>query len=292
MIRRLFIASVLAAAVALPLAATMTTPASAATSLPDPSRLASLTVIDTAVPSGGVAETPVTGAGYVLERVLPVDLTSRAGWSAAAALAAEIDTTSIVTTKASIAAAGRTLSAAGAATTDASGRATFAGLPLGLYLIEPVSAPSGSTLPAPSLIALPQTDPSNGSQWLYDVVVHPKSGATTITKTVADDTSTGPGARVTWTVLAGIPRPTSPGRPLAGYLLVDRLDVRLAYRGATVALRDPGTGARTPVPSADYTITTQRSGVPTRCSSGSSAPGWRCWPRMPASRSNWPSRRP
>ncbi|MCL2729981.1 MAG: SpaH/EbpB family LPXTG-anchored major pilin [Actinomycetia bacterium] len=234
-------------------AGTATASAAAPAALPDPVRSASLTIVATGT-AGSAAGGPVAGAGYTIKRVGPVDFGTAAGWVAATSLSAGIDTSSNVTAESSLAAtSGTTLAPVGTGLTGPDGSLRFAGLAVGLYLVEPTSMPAGALLPPPFLVTLPTTAPGGGG-WVYDLVVHPKSAVTSITKTVTDHSSTGPGSTVAWTVTASIPRPPAPGQQITGYAITDRLDRRLTYLAATVAVRDVVTGVVTAVPADAYVL--------------------------------------
>lgn len=63
-------------------------------------------------------------------------------------------------------------------TTDSNGKITLTNLPLGLYLVHEVSAPSQITgKTADFLVSIPMTN-TDGDGWLYDVHVYPKNSST------------------------------------------------------------------------------------------------------------------
>lgn len=156
---------------------------------------------------------PMGGITFTAKQVPGIDLTTNAGWEAAAAL-------SLAEAQANTAAVTGTT-----ATTDGDGLARFAGLPLGLYLVTETGYPAGVTPADPFLITLPLTHPTNTSEWLYDVHVYPKNSTTGITKTVEDADDIKLGDTVTWTVNGDIPRVEA----LSGYRIVDPLDSKLEY---------------------------------------------------------------
>ncbi|MDT3766510.1 SpaH/EbpB family LPXTG-anchored major pilin [Gleimia hominis] len=60
--------------------------------------------------------------------------------------------------------------------TGADGKVTFGNLDPGIYLLKQTVTPKGTTGIAPAIVAIPMTDPeSNGTDYLYDVHVYPKS---------------------------------------------------------------------------------------------------------------------
>lgn len=187
----------------------------------------------------------------------PVDLTTNAGWAAAAAYRDDV------------AAAQRNVCEAGPAqigTTDSSGRITFSGLPVGLYYVHEVSAPTGYTPATPFVITLPMTDPSNRSTWMYDVYAYPKNAADSATKSVRDkdtqttDSAAGPAARhdLTYTITTSITDGLATGPDIGTYEIHDTFDPRLTVGDVRLAIDPDGrtaTGATTPLtPVDDYTV--------------------------------------
>ena len=69
--------------------------------------------------------------------------------------------------------------------TDENGKATFTGLPVGMYLVIETKTPQAVTMPVePFLVSIPMTrigdkttgaDNQNQKEWLYDVTVYPKN---------------------------------------------------------------------------------------------------------------------
>ncbi|MGO4585440.1 SpaH/EbpB family LPXTG-anchored major pilin, partial [Arthrobacter sp. 2RAF6] len=136
--------------------------------------------------------TPMAGVTFTVQKVNNIDLTTNAGWTAAAAL-----------TPAQ--AAAQAASPGTTTTTGAAGTATLGNLPLGLYLVTETGYPAGVTPSAPFLVTLPMTDPAGGNGWLYDVNVYPKNAVTTATKTVNDASVLKLGDNVQWTITSDIP---------------------------------------------------------------------------------------
>ncbi|WP_344043983.1 SpaH/EbpB family LPXTG-anchored major pilin [Nocardioides panacihumi] len=234
-------------------------PATAASpSLPDPSKTGSINIhkfetpdTPTGLPNNGTAVStaglkPVPGVTFSIQKVSGIDLTTNQGWVDANALSGSFNAANA---SGSITAAGYTLAAAAGSpvTTDASGNAALAGLPLGLYLVTETSWPAGATPSAPFLVSVPLTDPTSQSAWLYDVNVYPKNAVTTIAKTVSDQAAVKLGDTVTWTIKADIPNVS----PIDGYKVTDKLDTKLTYANATAVLAD-GTSL---VKGTDYTTT-------------------------------------
>lgn len=225
-----------------------------------PATGADLGVLDPAV------YTPIGGVEFTATQVPGFDLTTNAGWEAAAALNGDP------------AAAKAIIDAAVPApfslsrTTLPSGLALFeqSVLPIGLYYVtENLTAAqltSGITPSAPFLVTLPLTDPVDPTTWLYDVHVYPKNNVDTITKFVEDtdtvgtnDPANGNVNDVIWTIDATIPT----GGETDLYYIEDELDERLTYVGVTAAIAvadplTPNVPAGSPValtPVTDYVIT-------------------------------------
>lgn len=245
-------AAVLAAGLA---ALAFAAPAHAATpNLVDPDATGSLTihkyeapVTPTGLPNDGTEQTvnlpALEGVGFAVYKVDTIDLTTNAGWIDASELADTFDGTDQ-----SITGAGYTITPVGGEQlTDAAGEITLSGLDLGLYYVVETSPLAGSTGVAPFLVTVPLTDPADDDNWLYDVHVYPKNALTEVDKTVEDSEDIKIGDEIEFTITADIPNVTV----IDGYKIVDDLDAKLDYVGATVELSD-GTVL---VEGVDYTIT-------------------------------------
>lgn len=165
--------------------------------------------------NNGTVQTAPTGAikgqdiAFELYQVEGVDLTTNAGWEAAAALY-NCDVTGF-TGGATITCAGNTYNVTHVETkaTGADGTVTFATQPVGLYLVrenlaDPLTTNGNKdllTASAPFLVTLPMTDPNgpdgdplttadNNTTWMSTVNVYPKNKLTpkpdTIVKAVLD----------------------------------------------------------------------------------------------------------
>lgn len=102
---------------------------------------------------------------------VPLNLTTAAGWDAAAGLSATaVDTARHGTSNAYTFGTARTV------TTSDTAAVPTSGLPIGLYLVHEISAGNnpitGPT--APTLVSVPYPDQSN-SQWLYEIYLYPKN---------------------------------------------------------------------------------------------------------------------
>jgi len=227
----------------------------AAAPLVDPNATGSITVhkfeapdTPTGLPNNGTAVdttglTPLPGVEFQVRQVSGIDLSTNSGWANASTLSGVFDAAD---PEASITGAGYTLAAGSSLVTDAAGEASFTGLPVGLYLVEETSFPTGVTPSAPFLVSVPLTDPDNGDNWLYDVHVYPKNAITTATKTVEDADAVQLGDDVSFTITSDIPN----ANPIDGFKIVDVLDPKLDYVAATVTLAD-GTAV---AEGTDYTI--------------------------------------
>ncbi|WGL50371.1 SpaH/EbpB family LPXTG-anchored major pilin [Nocardioides sp. BP30] len=236
-------------------------PAHAATaaSLPDPSKAGSLTIhkfatpdTATGLPHDGTQVdtsglTPIAAVTFSVQQVGGIDLTTNSGWQKADALS---KTYNAADATGSITSAGYGLTSAQGSpvTTNASGTASLAGLPLGLYLVTETSWPAGATPSAPFLVSVPLTDPTTHNSWLYDVDVYPKNATTTVAKTVSDASATKLGDPLSWTIAADIPNLDT----IDGYKVTDQLDAKLDYASTAVSLADGTTVAQGTDYTADY----------------------------------------
>jgi fimbrial isopeptide formation D2 family protein/LPXTG-motif cell wall-anchored protein len=175
--------------------------------------------------------TPLPGIEFTIQQVNTIDLSTNAGWDAAHNLSFVFSTSD---PSGSITAAGYTLGASQAQVTAADGTAIFATLPIGLYLVTETNYPAGVTPSAPFLISVPITDPDNHDNWIYDVDVYPKNSVSGAEKIVTDAPDVKLGDQVDWTITADIPNEAV----IDGYKVVDQLDAKLTYVGATARLED------------------------------------------------------
>ena len=235
-------------------------PASAAP-IPDPSETANLHVIKSGDPvtgpgDGTELDTPpgnlIQGVEFTVKQVTGIDLTTQDGWTAASALADTYNGAAPGTIEEAedvIEGEGYILDDGLSQTTDENGAADFAGLPLGLYIVEETAVPTGVIGSAPFLVTLPLTDPVTTDQWNYDVYVYPKNSVTTIDKTIADGDAVGLGDEVVFTVTTDIPDAASDSDTLTEYVLTDDLDPGLDYQASVLELSNG-----TPIPATAYAI--------------------------------------
>ncbi|MBK0420127.1 SpaH/EbpB family LPXTG-anchored major pilin [Leucobacter sp. CSA1] len=210
--------------------------------------------------------TPIGEVTFTVQRIKHVDLSTNAGWVAAAGISYDAATGTISGegSDGQPAVIGDVDPANGTQTTDAAGDATFSGLPIGLYLVTETAAPAGVTPSAPFLVTVPLTNPETRTDWMQDVHVYPKNSTSTATKTVDDAAAVKVGDDIAWTIRGDIPKTADPAYDSAapigagnqpflapsGYRVSDTLDQRLAYVSAEVTLTEGG-GALVP---ADYTV--------------------------------------
>jgi fimbrial isopeptide formation D2 family protein/LPXTG-motif cell wall-anchored protein len=190
----------------------------------------------TGLPNNGTAVdttglTPIAGIGFAVQQVNTIDLSTNAGWQSATNLSTVF---SPANPTGSITGAGFSLGSAQTKTTDAAGTAAFASLPVGLYLVTETSYPAGVTPSAPFLVSVPLTDPNNLDNWIYDVNVYPKNSVTSADKTVQDAPGVKLGDAVNFSITGDIPNEAV----IDGYKIVDQLDSKLTYVGATATLAD------------------------------------------------------
>lgn len=197
----------------------------------------------TAIPGVTFTATPITG----------LDLTKNAGWQAASKLTLDAGTGKVTGkgTNGNPVQLGAPLAPQ---VTNAAGDATFADLPLGMYLVQETAAPAGVTKAAPFLVTVPLTDPEGLDSWIYDIHVYPKNSTVKATKTVADEGATKVGDAIAWTITGDLPRIATEDGSFAaptGYRVVDALDPRLALAKTEVKL----TSGPALVEGTDFTVT-------------------------------------
>lgn len=194
--------------------------------------------------------TPLKDVTFSVRKVQGLDLSKNAGWIAATKHTVDAATGRV----AGPGGAAVTLGDAQTQVTNGDGDATFADLPLGLYLVQETKAPAGVTKAAPFLVTVPLTDPTKRSDWLYDIHVYPKNSSVTAEKTVQDASATKVGDTVNWTITGKLPRTANADGSFAaptGYRVVDQLDQRLKLAEAQVSILN---GPKI-VLDTDYTVT-------------------------------------
>lgn len=229
-------------------------------------------------PASLTGYTAVKGVDFDVYRVYydsgptnPVDLTTNAGWEAAAAITGYMPTQMDFTNgyfdvdpdgAGPLPSVRYYLSTSPVTqATDNTGLASFSPLGgVGLYLVNenlgssgPVQSCTIEATPvctditksqvspaAPFFVTLPMTDPDNLSTWMYTVNVYPKNQADQVTKTVTDkNTQTAEGTgrggdhTITFTITSGITDGMS-AATMGEYVITDTLDSRLSSPSVNV----------------------------------------------------------
>lgn len=193
-----------------------------------------------------IARPPLGGVEFTVCRVDGIDLTTSAGWTAAAAVTPGT--------------ADCGANAPVALTTDAAGVATFSGLDIGLYLVTETDTPAGVTPAAPFLVTVPYPSKSGTGQdtttnWLWTVHTYPKNTLEpTAGKTVADPDAHGLGEVVTWTITTRPIGSFDGGAPLTEYRIIDRLVANLQYDATQSLQLVSPSGTKTAVDASWYTV--------------------------------------
>jgi fimbrial isopeptide formation D2 family protein len=205
--------------------------------------------------------TPLSGVTFQIQQVMGIDLSTNSGWQDTGELSQNFDVAAVDASSTSI--GSKTLGTARSMTTDGSGVARFANLPIGLYLVQEASTPSGVIPSLPFLVTVPITTDADKSTWNYDVNVYPKNAKVSAAKSVDDGNTVQLGDKATWTVESTIA--LRPGADVFdGYEVSDPLDPRLSYVDDSVAvfITSSQTGAviTTLVLGDDYTVTAPTAG--------------------------------
>ncbi|MFC4223738.1 SpaH/EbpB family LPXTG-anchored major pilin [Lysinibacter cavernae] len=237
-------------------AVSLALPASAVGPDLDPNASGSITIhkyeqpLTNGAPADGTEQTvpathvPIDGVVFSITPVTGVDLTTNAGWTTAKTLSEALaaDPLALPTPLGTP----QTLPA------TVGGDTTIGSLPLGLYLVQEVSAPANVvSKAAPFLVTVPLPTTGAAADWNYNIHVYPKNAvAGTPTKSVDDSGKFALGSTVTWTVGSTVPV-FADRAELVSYVITDTLDSRLSYTApARISLDGTALSA------ADVTIST------------------------------------
>lgn len=221
----------------------------------NPNTDGSITVHALTMPTGGaIAATgmvqtlspkpdAIEGATFKLEKS-KIDITTNDGYSSALVLTAarfgDLDSGFTAQT----------------GTTGNDGLFKFASLKPGVYLLTQTAAPEGKTLMAPAIVFVPMTNPTNTSEWVYDIHVYPKNGdAGKIKK--KDITPAGTpisvGSTMTWQM--EVPIPDIKNDTFTAFKVLD-IPTNMKAMNVTSAVINTGSGevSLTAGASGDYTV--------------------------------------
>ena len=198
-----------------------------------------------------VPGTPLPGVTFQSQRVgiwtsgncVAIDLTTTAGWNAAAAaVGANPGAPNPTPTPGEFC-----VVSSASEETDVNGLAAFDNLALGLYYVSETATPANVVDPAlPFYVTVPFPSKSGSGEsatttWLYDIHVYPKNGiADKPTKTInSEQTDLVLNADVTWTISQKIPTLTGPTSNFTEASISDPLDPRLTYVSGVVSIESP-----------------------------------------------------
>lgn len=247
----------------------------------DPTKTATLVVhkysgSTTNLPANGTAQTvtnpTLAGVEFTAWQVMnadgtPVDLTTNAGWQAAAAVnGGTVTQTDIAAGQFVVNGTTYLLRDSQELATGADGTVRFADKALGLYLVaetpestDTITSSDGKTITGanvsginPFFVTLPMTNPDTRDTWMYTVNAYPKNSIDEITKTVTDK-GTVTGDQTNGTIDATAPRlvdytltssiPSQSAATIGNYVIFDKLeagvvgqDVKVVAGTATLAL--------------------------------------------------------
>jgi fimbrial isopeptide formation D2 family protein/LPXTG-motif cell wall-anchored protein len=190
---------------------------------------------------------PISGVTFTVYRVptATIDLTTSAGWTAAAALTPTCPPSGA--------------SSVGSQVTGADGSTTFnfaANAAVGVYIVCETDAPASVVDRAqPFVVTIPleykRASGTPTESWLYDVNVYPKNGLTSVTKTADVQAALGLGATATFPVTAHVSKIDS-GSNYTHYWVQDSMPSQVTPAAVTSVMLG-STALSTP---ADYTVTT------------------------------------
>lgn len=204
---------------------------------------------DATQPPTGEVVNPVpgdalAGAGFTLYKVDGADLSTNAGIAAASKL--------------TVATAKQGAAFGTEQTTDADGKASWANLPVGVYILRETTTPEGYSPAADSLIFIPMTRENatnGGTQWLYDITAYPKNTSQQKPEKKVEDSGKNVGDTVKYTIDTWA-QTVRDGQYRTIYRIEDTLDPALDAEKATVTVTP-----NTFVEGTDYNVTKDRQKI-------------------------------
>lgn len=199
------------------------------------------------------ANKPVQGVEYTVYQVKNIDMSTNAGWQQAAQLQKRFKENPSLDTVGSA-----NYTKVGTQTTDATGAAAFSfGVgKRGLYVVVESNI-SGARVDGkavtvvgakPFIVAVPMTNPTDTSRWLWTVSVNPKNAVVSASKQVQDENTYTAGSTVKFPVTTDIP--AASGSKLEKYVVVDKFDTaHLTYTGVALNAGEQSFSETT-----DYTV--------------------------------------
>ncbi|WP_285728267.1 SpaH/EbpB family LPXTG-anchored major pilin [Psychromicrobium xiongbiense] len=195
--------------------------------------------------SQGTGGSPLQGVSFEVCSIAGVDLINggNAAWDTLnntigpAAASVKLTDTSI---------SGKALTCKPAQATDATGTTSFAGLPVGAYLVRETSPGTNpiAQMAAPFVVTVPT--PAVGAdkgKWLYDVHVYPKNQLSTLpSKNLADQPTNKVvlGSPIGFTISQTVPTLAS-GQTYTRFRVLDALDPALTPSAAPITVSNSGT---------------------------------------------------
>lgn len=182
----------------------------------------------------------LAGAGFTLYKVDGADLSTNAGIAAASKL--------------TVATAKQGAAFGTEQTTDADGKASWANLPVGVYILRETKTPEGYSPAADSLVFIPMTRENatnGGTQWLYDITAYPKNTSQQTPEKKVEDSGKNVGDTVKYTIDTWV-QTVREGQYRTIYRIEDTLDPALDAEDAKVTV---ASDKRTFEAGTDYNVT-------------------------------------
>lgn len=235
-------------------------PASAAVNI-DPNAPASITIHKheqtgaagtpgTGSAADAVAGDPISGVQFSIREVTSLDVETNAAWSELRTL-----TAAGVLADATRYPLGSVAGSNSWTVTTGSDGTIAQSVPVGVYLVEQLSAPATAGVvikSQPFLVVVPQAVEAT-SAWNYNVHVFPKSTVSDVIKGLEDFEQEGLGSNLTWDLDIAVPV-ASEGRSLTSFRVVDTLDSRLTHDLASLDAVRVTIGSTTLTRGDDFTV--------------------------------------